>query len=73
MNDMSDITMEKINYYANELANDSCYGLLNSPSDIKTLKEKISNNLAISVKELMFDGYGEEAALAIYLDKFGDI
>jgi len=70
---LNENTIKKINYYASELARDSCDGFSNSPSDIKDFKEKVRRNLLISVEELMAEGYDDEEALNISLKRFGEV
>jgi len=70
---LSENTIKKINYYAGELARDSCKGFSSSESDINNFKEKLIRSLLTSVEELRSEGYEEEEALNISVKRFGEV
>jgi len=66
-------TMEKVNYYTRKLSQgffDDYQGFFESYSDRKKIQHKIKNNLLVSIKKLMTEGYKEDEALTISLQNF---
>jgi len=60
---LNESTIEKVNYYTRKLSQaffDEYQGFFESYSDRKKIQHKIKNNLLVSIKELMTEGYKED-------------